>query len=365
MITTLRTCAVLLLTCSVVFAAPFGAGRSIMVGLKASEHISASAVNDDGSVVLALTSPRASSSRLTIFNSVGASSERKIADMRINRVTALSPTSLFVGGSAPGSGYSFRLLNVSQSDVTTVWDSANLSIGKRDHMAVPSADGRLWAAVQPSRGKLVVMIGAFPKYEPSLTVEIAPNRDVAKELHLDSEYASAVFLNSDAARPFLAVQWLGASYLIQQPASGAGSAIREVLATPHGPVTRAQWDALSGMLWLKSRGTWSAYDLSTPDGGGLRLSLEISPDLLGREPLDIVPLAAGRIGITTNRPNSDGKEMHVATFNRAVARPSVAVVSSAAIPPYRHSVTSNGGHRILGFPEGPMSKTVVVHTINL
>jgi hypothetical protein len=365
MITTIRTCAVLLLTCSVVFAAPFGAGRSIVVGLKASEHISASAVNDDGSGVLALTSPRTSSSRLTIFKSDGTSSERKIADMRINHVTALSPTSLFVGGSAPGSGYSFRLLNVSPSDVTTVWDSTHLSIGKRDHMVVPSADGVLWAAVQPSRGKLVVMIGAFPKYEPSLTVEISPNRDVAKELHLDSEYASVLFVNSDAARPFVAVQWLGASYLIQQPASGPGSAIREVLATLHGPVTRTEWDAMSGMLWLKSRATWSAYDVSTLDAGGSRLSLEISPDLVGREPLDIIPLAAGRIGITTNRPNGDAKEMHVAVFNRAAARPSVAVVSSAAIPAYRHSVTSNRGHMMLGLPAGAMSKTVVVHTIDL
>lgn len=357
MIVALRIFTALLLTGSIVDAASFSPGRAVPVSMTPAEHISAAAVSDDGSGVLALTSAGNTSSRLLSFRPDGSVSASSVAGMRINRVTRISPSTLLVGGTAREAGYTFRLLKITSAGFELIWDSANLSIGKREHMVAASPDGRLWAAVQPSGRKLIVMIGSFPEYRPALTVEVAPDVDVAKQLRLDANYASLFFLNADASRPLVAVQWLGASFLIQ-PQSGSLSAVRQVLTTTHGPVTNAKWDAFSGLIWLKSRSTWSAFDLSKLEPNGARMTAEISADLVGSEPIDVISLASGRIAVTSL--GKDGRhKMMIATLSPAM------IVSSTVMPLYAHSVISGSGRTLLGLPDGNRSRMVFVHAIGL
>ncbi|MEK6371136.1 MAG: hypothetical protein AABO58_00390 [Acidobacteriota bacterium] len=337
--------------------AAVGKGRTVPVAVSSREHIAAVHVNEDGSTVVAITSNAPARSRILAVSAAGITTEVSVPDLRVNRVTPLPGNALFVGGT-PVSGaeaeYRYRLLNVGPSGVTVAWDSIHLGDG--EHVVMPNATGKLWAAAFPAKDKLVLSVGMFPDYAPRLKVEIPAPAGIAKQLRLDPEYASIVFLNDETNAPLLAVQWLGASFIVEGAASGKSGGVRQVLTAPQGTVSFTRRDSISDLLWLKSGATWTAFDVQAARQGKRRVVAEIDKAAVGGEPVELTPAGVGKVAVTT--VDSTGRwRLHTVRIDTRT------VVQSETLPAYQHWMTSQGGHAMAALPQGAKSKAVVVHTI--
>jgi len=128
-----------------------------------------------------------------------------------------------------------------------VWDSARLPLGAhRVQYAVPSDDGSLWAVTATSKTGTQIVIGELPSYDFRTRISVTT-------LKL-SDTPTLTWIRADSKEPVVVLNTGTSIHLY-------GNRFSKTLDV--APVATVSATPGSGLVWVKSRGKWTAFDAAT------------------------------------------------------------------------------------------------------
>lgn len=333
---------------------------------QAQEWIGSSVIADDGSGVVALASHSPRSSRLVSFTPAGAATEVRVPGIAVNAIQPLGSDRYFLSGAAEGH-YAARVVQVSNGEVITLWDSSSLgeSVTRNENAVVRvEASGTEWAALVPATGgRFSVLFGSVSDpasvtkhhFESAASFQGTPARGFS-----GGSYDMAM-LGGPRGDAHVAVLLPTGSVYVVSPKSG----VKAILTSSLGG-GQLLWEPSAETLWVESGNAWSSFPvgktiLATKPAAAKpamqRPVLVTKFEKRTGRPVAAFPLSGNSFALRTN----DNGRAAIEIFTTADTSPRVVGLSD--LPPAGIVKISPSARYLLTLPEGPKSNAIVITSL--
>lgn len=261
--------------------------------IAAGETVRATLLENDGSGVV--VTRRAPLGTTVIFFG-DAGDVRLETDLTIKgAVRRVGPRALF--GLAAGEESSTRYVVLEQAgqSMKPVWDSDKLTLGRRHRLqhAVPSDDGKMWAAVSATPdGAVQVLVGELPSYQFLMRVTITP----ADGPLMTSDAPTLTWLRADRKQPVVALNLGRSARIIGGDGMQQGNTVLHA-----GSVSTIKAQPAAGLVWVRGGKGLVAFDV---DSRAKRVTFPMSASRMVE---DFFPLADGTLAVVTSAKGKDRK----------------------------------------------------------